>query len=198
MRSKNTFDYLIDVSTKHDIKETKWYIYVLNDKDMPFIYSGQYCSMDDAPFGFNNLEAAKTASRLWKKHCLEIFEKYYKGKELTDTKAIEFCKYLNTVINNEIKIRKISTNTKTIIDFKEEEDNMGVISSTGEIEPEKYEAQEIPIKDIEKMMKNGTWEGSLEEEEVKYNIDNYYYPEKYSKKLKKLINYYEKMNKNEN
>ena len=80
--------------------------------------------------------------------------------------------------------------------IKEEEVNMGVISSTGEIEPEKYEAQEIPIKDIKKMMENGTWEGSLEEEEVKYNIDNYYYPEKYSKKLKKLINYY-KMNKNE-
>jgi hypothetical protein len=47
------------------------------------------------------------------------------------------------------------------------------------------------------MMKNGTWEGSLEEEEVKYNIENNYYPEKYSKKLKSLINYYEKRNKNE-
>lgn len=197
MISKNTFDYLIDVSTKHDIKETKWYVYVLNDKDKPFIYSGGNGSLDDAPFGFNNLEAAKTASRLWKKHCLEIFEKYYKGKELTDNKAIEFCNYLNTVINNEVKIRRISTDTKTTIDFKEEEDNMGVISSTGEIEPEAYEPEEIPIKDIEKMIKNGTWEGSLEEEEVKYNIENNYYPEKYSKKLKKLINHCEKMNKNE-
>jgi hypothetical protein len=74
---------------------------------------------------------------------------------------------------------------------------MGIISSTGKIEPEEYEAQEVPISVIKEMIKNGTWEGSLEEEEVKYNIENNYYPEKYSKELKKLINYYEKRNKNE-
>lgn len=74
---------------------------------------------------------------------------------------------------------------------------MGIISSTGNIEPEEYEAQEIPISVIKEMIKNGTWEGSLEEEEVEYNIENNYYPEKYSKELKKLINYCEKINKNE-
>lgn len=40
---------------------------------------------------------------------------------------------------------------------------MGVISSTSEIEPEGYEAQEVPIATIKKMIKNGTWEGSIEE-----------------------------------
>lgn len=74
---------------------------------------------------------------------------------------------------------------------------MGIISSTGNIEPEEYEAQEVPISVIKEMIKNGTWEGSLEEEEVKYNIENNYYPEKYSKKLKKLISHCEKINKNE-
>ena len=78
-----------------------------------------------------------------------------------------------------------------------EEKNCGISCSGGDIKPEAYEPEEISLKDIEKMMKNGTWEGSLEEEEVKYNIARYYYPEKYSKKLKKLIKYYEKMNKNE-
>lgn len=74
---------------------------------------------------------------------------------------------------------------------------MGIISSTGNIEPEEYEAQEVPISVIKEMIKNGTWEGSLEEEEVKYNIENNYYPEKYSKELKKLISHCEKINKNE-
>jgi hypothetical protein len=74
---------------------------------------------------------------------------------------------------------------------------MGIISSTGKIEPEEYEAQEVPISVIKEMIKKGTWKDSLEEEEVKYNIENNYYPEKYSKELKKLINYYEKRNKNE-
>lgn len=79
----------------------------------------------------------------------------------------------------------------------EQEHNSGISCSGGDIKPEAYEPEEISLKDIEKMMKNGTWKGSLEEEEVKYNIARYYYPEKYSKKLKKLIRYYEKMNKNE-
>lgn len=79
----------------------------------------------------------------------------------------------------------------------EQEHNGGISCSGGEIKPDAYEPEEIPIKDIEKMMKNGTWEDSLEEEEVMYNLENNYYPEKYSKKLKSLINYYEKRNKNE-
>lgn len=65
---------------------------------------------------------------------------------------------------------------------------MGVISSTGEIEPEKYEAQEVPIATIKKMIKNGTWKGSLEEEEVLYNLDADYYSPKYTEKVKKVLN----------
>ena len=65
---------------------------------------------------------------------------------------------------------------------------MGVISSTGKIEPEKYEAQEVPIATIKKMIKNGTWEGSLEEEEVLYNLEEDYYSSKYTEKVKKVLN----------
>ena len=65
---------------------------------------------------------------------------------------------------------------------------MGVISSTGKIEPEKYEAQEVPIATIKKMIKNGTWEGSLEEEEVLYNLEEDYYSFEYTEKVKKVLN----------
>ena len=65
---------------------------------------------------------------------------------------------------------------------------MGIISSIGEIEPEKYEAQEVPIATIKKMIKNGTWEGSLEEEEVLYNLEEDYYSSKYTEKVKKVLN----------
>ena len=65
---------------------------------------------------------------------------------------------------------------------------MGVISSTSEIEPEGYEAQEVPIATIKKMIKNGTWEGSLEEEEVLYNLEADYYSSEYTGKVKKVLN----------
>lgn len=65
---------------------------------------------------------------------------------------------------------------------------MGVISSTGKIEPEEYEAQEVPISVIKKMIKDGTWEGSLEEEEVLYNLEADYYSSKYTEKVKKVLN----------
>lgn len=85
-----------------------------------------------------------------------------------------------------------------LIKEAEQENNCGISCSNGSIEPEAYEPEDVPIKKIKKMMKSNTWEGSLEEEEVKYNIENNYYPEEYSKKLKNLIiNYYEKRNKNE-
>ena len=65
---------------------------------------------------------------------------------------------------------------------------MGVISSTGKIEPEEYEAQEVPIATIKKMIKDGTWEGSLEEEEVLYNLEEDYYSSEYTEKVKKVLN----------
>ena len=65
---------------------------------------------------------------------------------------------------------------------------MGVISSTSEIEPEGYEAQEVPIATIKKMIKNGTWEGSLEEEEVLYNLEADSYSSEYTENVKKVLN----------
>ena len=65
---------------------------------------------------------------------------------------------------------------------------MGIISSIGEIEPEKYEAQEVPIATIKKMIKNGNWKGSLEEEEVLYNLEADYYSFAYTEKVKKVLN----------
>lgn len=65
---------------------------------------------------------------------------------------------------------------------------MDIISSTSEIEPEEYEAQEVPIATIKKMIKDGTWEGSLEEEEVLYNLEADYYSSEYTEKVKKVLN----------
>lgn len=65
---------------------------------------------------------------------------------------------------------------------------MGIISSTGNIEPEEYEAQEIPISVIKEMIKNGTWEGSLEEEEVLYNLEENYYSPEYTKQVREILN----------
>lgn len=65
---------------------------------------------------------------------------------------------------------------------------MGIISSTGKIEPEEYEAQEVPISVIKEMIKDGTWEGSLEEEEVLYNLEENYYSPEYTKQVKEVLN----------
>ena len=65
---------------------------------------------------------------------------------------------------------------------------MGAISSTGKIEPEEYEAQEVPIATIKKMIKDGAWKGSLEEEEVLYNLEADYYSSEYTEKVKKVLN----------
>ena len=65
---------------------------------------------------------------------------------------------------------------------------MGIISSTDKIEPEKYEAQEVPIATIKKMIKDGAWKGSLEEEEVLYNLEADYYSSEYTEKVKKVLN----------
>lgn len=65
--------------------------------------------------------------------------------------------------------------------------------SISEIEPETYEPVTVPVKDIEKMIKANTWEDSLEQEEVMYNLENNLYPEDYTKQVKELLNKYEKV-----
>lgn len=65
--------------------------------------------------------------------------------------------------------------------------------SISEIEPEAYEPVTVPVKDIEKMIKLNTWEDSLEQEEVMYNLENSLYPEDYTKQVKELLNKYEKV-----
>ena len=51
-----------------------------------------------------------------------------------------------------------------------------------------YEPLSFPIKKIKCMMEDGCWRGSLEEEEVLYNLKhNYYTDKKYVKELKKIL-----------
>lgn len=64
--------------------------------------------------------------------------------------------------------------------------------SISEIEPEAYEPVIVPVKDIEKMIKANTWEDSLEQEEVMYNLENNLYPEDYTKQVKELLDKYKK------
>ena len=54
-------------------------------------------------------------------------------------------------------------------------------------EPCEYEACEVPLKVIEKMKKNGTWEGSLEEEEVLYNLKHDLYSDEYTEAVQKIL-----------
>ena len=51
----------------------------------------------------------------------------------------------------------------------------------------KYEPLEISIKTIWKMVKNGTWEGSLEQEEIEYNVEHKLYAVKQLKKYSKML-----------
>ncbi len=62
--------------------------------------------------------------------------------------------------------------------------------SISEIEPDAYEPVTVPVKDIEKMIKANTWEDSLEQEEIMYNLENNLYPENYAKKVKELLDKY--------
>ena len=61
------------------------------------------------------------------------------------------------------------------------------ISGGEELKAEAYEACEIPLPVIEKMIKKGVWKGSLEEEEVLYNLENNLYDKEYAENVKKLI-----------
>ena len=51
----------------------------------------------------------------------------------------------------------------------------------------KYEPLKIPIKTIWKMVKNGTWEGSLEQEEIEYNVEHKLYPVKQLKQYSAVL-----------
>ena len=51
----------------------------------------------------------------------------------------------------------------------------------------KYEPIEIPLKTICKMVENGTWEGSLEQEEIEYNVEHKSYPVKQLKQYTELL-----------
>ena len=51
----------------------------------------------------------------------------------------------------------------------------------------KYEPLEIPVKTILKMVKNGTWEGSLEQEEIEYNVEHKLYPVKQLKQYSEML-----------
>lgn len=64
--------------------------------------------------------------------------------------------------------------------------------SISEIEPEAYEPVTISVRDIEKMIKTNTWEDSLEQEEIMYNLKNNLYSEDYTKKIKELLDKYKK------
>ena len=50
-----------------------------------------------------------------------------------------------------------------------------------------YEACEVPISQIKKMIKNGTWIDSLEEEEVLYNLEHNLYSKSYAELVRKTI-----------
>lgn len=63
-----------------------------------------------------------------------------------------------------------------------------ISSSDGkEVQEEEYEACMVPIKTIIDMIKKGTWKGSLEEEEVVYNIKHNLYSEEYTKQVKEIL-----------
>lgn len=53
----------------------------------------------------------------------------------------------------------------------------------------KYELEplEIPLKTICEMVENGTWEGSLEQEEIEYNVEHKLYPVKQLKQYSELL-----------
>ena len=59
-----------------------------------------------------------------------------------------------------------------------------------EIKPEAYKPVTVPVKDIKKMIKTNTWEDSLEQDEVMYNLENNLYSEDYTKQVKELLNKY--------
>lgn len=52
---------------------------------------------------------------------------------------------------------------------------------------DEYEAYEVPINEVKKMIFRGTWRGSLEEEEVLYNLQHNLYSEEYESEIVRLI-----------
>ena len=72
--------------------------------------------------------------------------------------------------------------------MKSDSKQPSITSSDGkEVQEEKYEACMVPINMIIDMIKKGTWKGSLEEEEVVYNIKHNLYSEEYTKQVKEIL-----------
>ena len=63
-------------------------------------------------------------------------------------------------------------------------------------ESEQYEAVIIPIKSIKEMIRENRWKGSLEEEEILYNIQEGCYTKFYTFRVKKLLKKYDKEKNN--
>lgn len=62
-----------------------------------------------------------------------------------------------------------------------------MISSNEPVEPEAYKPVEVPLNIIEQMIKAGSWEDSMYQEEVEYNLENGLYKEPYASMLKKVL-----------
>lgn len=52
---------------------------------------------------------------------------------------------------------------------------------------EEYKPVKIPFRYIKRMIKNGTWKGSLEEEELLYNLEHNFYSKSYAKLVREII-----------
>lgn len=51
----------------------------------------------------------------------------------------------------------------------------------------RYNAIKISLRKIKEMIRRGTWEGSLEQEEVVHNLQHNLYPERYTNKVSKML-----------
>ena len=58
---------------------------------------------------------------------------------------------------------------------------------TEKLKAEEYRPVKIPFRTIKRMIKNGTWEDSLEKEELLYNLKHNLYSKKYEELVKKII-----------
>ena len=52
---------------------------------------------------------------------------------------------------------------------------------------EEYKPIKIPIRKIKRMIKDKTWQDSLEQEEVIYNLQHNLYSERYTNRVSKLL-----------
>ena len=129
-----------------------------------------------------------------------LAEGYYDDNGDYNTRAILYCvtpdgekieinRYYAESVEDNFKMKEITKEEyeQRKAKMKKEPIEEPVIESDGEIEQEKYVAVEISIDVIKDMIKNGTWKGSLEEEEVMYNLEHNLYPEDYTEELNKIL-----------